>query len=80
MSRNALTFYGYIRNNNTNYTIKFIEFLGENAMIKLPDRICSSKIIYDLLRDDLDTYYKQRLFRETFMEYFKWKVLYSENY
>lgn len=80
MSRDTFTFYGYIRNNNTNNTHGFLEFLGEDAMNKLPNKVCSSKVIYDLLRDEyLTTYFKQRLFRETFMEYFKWKVLYSTN-
>jgi hypothetical protein len=72
------TFYSYIRNHNTNLTNLFLQSLGEPIMNKLPDRICSSKVIYDILRQDLDTYYKQRLFRNTFMEYFKWKVLYAQ--
>lgn len=77
MSRDYLTFYSYVRNHNTDLTKLFLGFLGEPVMDKLPDRVCSSKVIYDILRPDLDTYYKQRLFRNTFMEYFKWKVLYS---
>jgi hypothetical protein len=49
-------------------------------MNKLPNKVCSSKVIYDLLRDEyLTTYFKQTVFRSTFMEYFKWKVLYSTN-
>ena len=72
------TFYSYIRNHNTNLTNLFLQSLGEPIMNKLPDRICSSKVIYDILRQDLDTYYKQRLFHNTFMEYFKWKVLYAQ--
>lgn len=77
MSRDYLTFYNYIRNYNTDLTNLFLQCLGEPIMDKLPDRVCSSKALYDILRQDLDTYYKQRLFRNTFMEYFKWKVLYS---
>jgi hypothetical protein len=77
MSRDYLTFYSYVRNNKTELTNLFQSFLGDPVMDKLPDRVCSSKAIYDILRHDLDTYFKQRLFRNTFMEYFKWKVLYS---
>lgn len=77
MSRDYLTFYHYIRNYNTELTNLFLQRLGEPIMDKLPDRVCSSKVIYETLRQDLDTYYKQCLFRNTFMEYFKWKVLYS---
>lgn len=77
MSKDYLTFYSYIRNNNTELASLFILELGEAVMDKLPNRVCSSKYIYDIIYDDLDTYSKQRLFRNTFMEYFKWKVLYS---
>jgi hypothetical protein len=56
-----------------------MNFLGASVLDKLPDRVCSSKVIYDILRQDLDTYFKQRVFRNAFMEYFKWKVLYSES-
>lgn len=74
MSRDYFTFHSYINNNKTPCTDKFIDFLGESALNKLPNRVCSSKVIYDILRQDLDTYRKQSIFRETFMEYFKWKI------
>lgn len=77
MSRSYLTFHSYVRNYNTPCTNRFIEYLGECALDKLPDKVCSSKVLYDILRQDLNSYFKQRLFRETFMEYFKWKVLYN---
>lgn len=77
MSRGYLTFHSYVRNHNTPYTNRFIDCLGEIVLDKLPDRVCSSKVIYDILRPELNSYFKQRLFRETFMEYFKWKVLYN---
>lgn len=77
MSIGYHTFYSYVRNHNTYLTNLFLQSLGESVMNKLPDKVCSSKVIYDILRQDLDTYYKQRLFRNTFMEYFKWKVLYT---
>jgi hypothetical protein len=77
MSRSYLTFHSYVRNYSTPQTTRFINYLGDSTLDKLPDRVCSSKVIYDILRSDLDTYFKQRVFREAFMEYFKWKVLYN---
>lgn len=79
MSKDILTFYNYIRNYNTTLTKLFLKYLGELVMDKLPYNVCSSKIIYDILRQDLNTYYKQKLFYNTYMEYFKWKILYSKN-
>lgn len=77
MSRDYFTFHSYVCNNNTPSTTRFINYLGNSVLDKLPNRVCSSKVIYDILRQDLDTYFKQSVFRDTFMEYFKWKVLYS---
>lgn len=74
MSRDYFTFHSYINNNKTHLTEKFVSFLGFQALNKLPNRVCSSKILYEILRQDLDTYLKQTIFRETFMEYFKWKI------
>jgi hypothetical protein len=76
MSKDYLTFYSYICNNNTELTNLFTSLLGDSVMDKLPDRVCSSKAMYKILRHDLDTYFKQQLFQNTFMEYFKWKILY----
>lgn len=77
MTKNIDTFYSYLQTHKTDNVHKYITYVG--ATDKLPDKICSSKVLYDILRDDLDTYFKQVVFRETFMEYFKWKVLYSKN-
>lgn len=74
MSIDYFTFHSYIRNHKTRCTDRFVNFLGENAINKLPNKVCSSKILYDILRQDLNTYTKQSIFRETFMEYFKWKI------
>ena len=74
MSRDYLTFHSYINNNKTQCTDNFIHFLGQGALNKLPNKVCSSKVLYDILRQELDTYIKQCIFRETFMEYFKWKL------
>lgn len=60
--------------NDTYYTKRFIEYLGDNVVNKLPQKVCSSKVLYEILKDDLDTYFKQSIFREAFMQYFRWKV------
>ena len=77
MTKQLETFYSYIQTYDTVHIEKFLTYLGNDIVEKLPDRVCSSKIIYDILRNDLDTYFKQMIFRETFMEYFKWKILHE---
>jgi hypothetical protein len=79
MSKDYLTFYSYVHNNKTELTTSFQHFLSE-SIDKLPDRVCSSKVVYEILRPDLDTYFKQQLVRNTFMEYFKWKILDRSEY
>jgi len=76
MTEDYLTFKSYVYNHETVLTHKFINLFGDSILVKLPKKICSSKILYDSIRSELDTYYKQSLFRETFMEYFRWKILY----
>lgn len=78
MTRNLNTLYSYIHTHNTEYVNSFIMHIGYDAINKLPNKVCSSKILYDILLDDLDTYFKKSIFRLTFLEYFKWKLLYSE--
>ena len=73
MSQDILSFYNYIMHNKTNSTERFKKFLG-NTVDKLPDRICSSKVIYNILKNDLDSYVKHTIFKDTFMEYFKFKL------
>jgi hypothetical protein len=73
MSKDILSFYNYIVHNNTTSTERFKRFLG-NTLDKLPDRICSSKVIYNILKNDLDSYVKHHIFKSTFMEYFKFKL------
>jgi len=77
MTKQLETFYSYIQTHNTPSTDDFFTYIGSHVIEKLPDRVCSSKVIYDILRNDLDTYFKQTVFRETFIEYFKWKLLYK---
>lgn len=74
MTKELSTFYSYINNNKTENTCKFIRIIGSHVIEKLPETVCSSKIIYNLLRSDLDTELKQYIFKKTFMEYFKWKI------
>lgn len=74
MTKDYFTFESYIRNHNTENTNNFLNYFGEDTLTKLPNKVCSSKYIYDILSNDLTNYFKQRLFRETFMEYFRWKL------
>jgi hypothetical protein len=80
MTKGLNTFYNYLYSNNTDNVNKFITYISHDAIDKLPNYVCSSKVLYEILRNDLDTYFKQKIFRETFMEYYKWKLLYSENH
>lgn len=74
MSRDYFTFHSYVQNHNTHYTNRFVQVFGDNVLDKLPNKVCSSKALYEILRNDLTSYFKQTVFRETFMEYFKWKI------
>ena len=74
MTKNSFTFESYIQSKNTENTRNFLRYFGEEVLVKLPNKVCSSKMLFDILSNDLDTYFKQRLFRETFMEYFRWKM------
>lgn len=70
-----MSFYQYIINNNSDniywFTQAFdIELLPHST-------ICSSKVLRDILKNQLqNNYIKERIFRECFMEYFKYKLLY----
>lgn len=70
------TFSQYINNNNTEYT-KLYKLYLYDTIDNLPDKICSSKIIYEIIKCDVNSYFKTKIFRETFMEYFKWKLTHS---
>lgn len=75
------TFIQYIKKNNTENTELYKLYLCD-TIDKLPNKICSSKIIYEIIKNDIKySYFKTKIFRETFMEYFKLKLngsLYSE--
>lgn len=68
------TFSQYINNNNTENINMYKLYLCD-TIDKLPNKICSSKIIYEIIKNDIKySYFKTKIFRETFMEYFKWKL------
>lgn len=70
------TFKHYIENYDSGYINLFKQYIPLNS---LPDRVCSSKCIYNILKPELENCtFKQKLFRETFSEYFKVKI--SGNY
>ena len=71
---NTLTFRYYLMHYNSDLINQFIHIFGENVINKLPNNICSSKTIHNLLEQDLDTNLKKNLFNKTFMEYFKLKI------
>lgn len=73
MSIDKKTFYNYILNNKTYNTDVYKSYLN-STFDKLPDKICSSKYINNILKNELDTNLKLKIFNETFMEYFKWKL------
>lgn len=71
---NTLTFHYYLTHHNSDLINQFIQIFGEDTINKLPNTICSSKALYNLLQEDLDTNIKTSLFNRTFMEYFKLKI------
>ena len=69
--------YNYIQNKNTENTALFKEVFGSCIEV-LPDYTCSSKVIYETLKTHTDIHtnsMKQKVFRDTFNEYFRWKLL-----
>ena len=70
------TFKEYINLINTENTLLYKKHL---SIDDLPDKICSSKIIHKIIKNDLqNSYYASQIFRNTFMEYFKWKLIPDE--
>ena len=66
------TFKNYLENYDSGYITLFKQYISLNL---LPDRVCSSKCIYNILRDELQfNSFKQKIFRETFSEYFRFKM------
>jgi hypothetical protein len=72
-----MIFKDYIENYNSEYITLFKQYIPLNL---LPDRVCSSKYIYNILRNELEfNSFKQKIFRETFSEYFKVKGGYDDD-
>jgi hypothetical protein len=70
-------FYNYIHANQTENTSVFKETFP-SCISELPNYTCSSKIIYEILKKHTDihtNWIKQKVFRDTFNEYFRWKLL-----
>ena len=64
----TLTFKNYIENYDSGYITLFKQYISIDL---LPNRVCSSKVIYNILRNELQfNSFQQKLFRETFSEYF----------
>lgn len=71
----SFTFKHYVENYNSGYITLFKQYFTLDI---LPNRVCSSKCIYNILRNELQfNSFKQKLFRETFSEYFKLKITFQ---
>lgn len=69
-----MSFYQYIINNNSDNIFWFMQTFDIELLPK--DRICSSKVLRDILGPELQTnYIKDCIFRECFTEYFKYTLL-----
>lgn len=67
-----MSFKNYIENYDSEYITLFKQYISLNL---LPNRVCSSKCIYNILRHELEfNSFKQKIFRETFSEYFRFKM------
>lgn len=65
-------FYNYVHSNNTENTILF-KFLFYDYINLLPEKTCSSKAIYNILKEHTDierNSNKKRVFKNTYNEYF----------
>lgn len=74
MTREIKTFSEYLHNVHTFNTITFLQTFNQ-YIHKLPNKTCSSKIIYNILKFSLiNNYYNTSIFRNTFNEYFEYKI------
>jgi hypothetical protein len=71
----GVTFYDYLFEFDTE-NVRWFKIVFGNSLEYLPTRVCSSKVIWDILisRELEFNYLKSKVFRETFSEYFKWKL------
>ena len=69
-----MSFYQYITNYNSDKIFWFTQTFNIELLPK--DRICSSKVLRDSLGPELqNNYIKDFIFKECFMEYFKYTLL-----
>lgn len=69
-----MSFYQYIINNKSDKIFWFTQSFNIELLPK--DRICSSKVLREILRLELENnYIKDTIFRECFIEYFKYTLL-----
>lgn len=73
MSRASLTFASYLRKNLDCVKVRRFMNAFHDNVDSLPDVLLSSKKVRDYFT--LDNPYKQQLFQEVYLDYFKTKIL-----
>ena len=68
-----MIFKQYILNHKTEKTFLYNKYL-KNTIIILPEYVCSSKKIYSIIKHYLNSYLLNKIFTETFSEYFVYKI------
>jgi len=74
MSKDILTFHQYIISNSSN-TIHLFKNTFNSKIDSLPDKIVSSKFLIQYL--DIQSQFEFQIFQNTFLDYFKYKLLSS---
>ncbi len=70
------TFKYYIKYANTEFSKQFNDIFKE-SLDNIPDRVFSSKYLYDILKDDIGySSVKRKTFLETYSEFYKWRMSY----
>lgn len=74
MSKEILTFHKYIISNSSN-TIHLFKNTFNSKIDSLPDKIVSSKFLIKYLQ--IKSQFEFQIFQNTFLDYFKYKLLSS---
>jgi hypothetical protein len=74
MSKDTLSFYNYI-NNHSNDAINLFKNIFNSQIESLPDTVVSSKFLIEYL--DIQSRLELDIFKNAFLDYFKYKLLYS---
>jgi hypothetical protein len=74
MSKDILTFHKYIISNSSN-TIHLFKNTFNSKIDSLPDKIVSSKFLIKYLQ--IKSQFEFQIFQNTFLDYFKYKLLSS---